>query len=201
MFPRSCANDHVVTVSRARAKNRGVRRALDAFRTRVALRRRGHRPTGVGCRLPWRGEQAAGPARPFAHQDIHPPPLGRCHEQRSAVLAAEHASEACLPGVDGVEHVAASSHPYALPARDAGEPDRAVGVCTDAVGCLFDLSSDPSAGECAIGGDVESDELRGVRIGHDKRATAVDQRHTVRPPPSVGDLPHAAVAADEHHYA
>src|SRR5438445_13383018 len=96
---------------------------------------------------------------------VHPvgtEPLGHDHEQRPAVLAAEHAGVARTVDLDAVEDLAALAdalNDVSSVRADGAAPDGTLGVDTDPV--ARDGSPDAPVREASVGGDVEGGEPSG----------------------------------------
>src|SRR5207253_204637 len=89
------------------------------------------RPADAGCgRVD--GRHLPGPG--FGEHVRRAFPLGRDHEERRSLVAAERTGEAAAVELDRLQHFGALADADAALAGDVAEPDRAVGVEADPVG-------------------------------------------------------------------
>jgi hypothetical protein len=97
--------------------------------------------------------------------------LGRNHEQRLIIGAAEGAGEAAAIELDRLQNLAAFADAHATEVRDVRVPHGPFGVEADAVGwdSVAKLRPDSPAREGAVGGDVERGQLVGVGLGQNQR--------------------------------
>src|SRR5579871_4686500 len=108
-------------------------------------------------------------------------PLGHEHEQRLAVVAAEHARETKLVQLDALQHLATWCD--AVAARPAvferGRPDRALSVQAHTVAALTQLGPDATVCKCSVGVDVERGESGLEGFGHEQRLVVRRDDHSV----------------------
>ncbi len=102
------------------------------------------------------------------------------HEQRAAVVAAEHARIARLAGVDHLEHLAALRDQRALRRDRVRDPDIAVRIERDAVGhARRQIGPEATIRQRAVGADVERGQPTAERFADDQRL-AVRRDHRCR---------------------
>src|SRR5438105_15076447 len=92
---------------------------------------------------------------------LDPAPVGDQHEQRAAILAAEHAREAEAIEVDSLEHLTAFAHTGAA-LRDHRRPHGTLGIQADAVAALPEICPYAAVREAPVGCDVERGQPAGT---------------------------------------
>src|SRR5205085_12595726 len=114
------------------------------------------RPADAWCRR--LDAQHLARARALEHV-LRTPPLGRHHEQRAAVRAAERTGEAPAVKLDRLQHVATRANAHAALVGDVAVPDGALGVEADAVGhAIAEVRPQPPVRQAAAGPYVEGRE-------------------------------------------
>src|SRR5437899_2981264 len=156
---------------------------------RLGARPRPLRPAGV-----WRGrlsrqELAGMRAEQLVHV-LHAAPLRDEHEQRLAVLAAEHARKAKLVELDPLQDLAALADAHAAwhAIREGRRPDGALRVHADAITTLAELGPDAPVRQAAIRGDIEGREPGLERLGNDQRLVVGRDDHPVGEVDVIGHL-------------
>ena len=91
---------------------------------------------------------------------LKPTPFAHDHEQRPAIIAAEHAREAPAITIDALKHLAAFANAHASLVGHVGVPDGAFGIDTDTVRhSVPELGPGPAVRQRAIAGNVKRGEL------------------------------------------
>src|SRR4029453_9364260 len=79
-------------------------------------------------------------------------PVGNVHEQRPAVVSAEHAGEAEAVQLDRLQHLASLANAHA--GVELGAPDGALVVHADAVAALAEIRPDAPARQTSALSDI-----------------------------------------------
>src|SRR5262245_4366213 len=94
---------------------------------------------------------------------LHTTPFAHDHEQRAAIVPAQHAGEAAAVEADSLKHLAALTHAHATLVRDVGVPHGACGVDADTVRhAVAELRPGAPVRQSAVACDVKSCELFSV---------------------------------------